>query len=485
MQSKTPKNQIVPDAERQKLGIVGLSAMVFSSVVGGGIYDISQNMACGAALGATIISWIVTAVGMLFLVMTFKILAKRRTDLKGGLYQYAREGFGNFIGFNVAWGFWLCTAFGNVAYAVMLNDSAASLFPVLHEHRLPTVIFGTVLIWLMYFIVSRGIRTASSVNIFISAVKLTSICFIIGILFIFFKVGLFTTDIWGQAAGLGSVGGQVKTTMLSTLWCFVGIEGAVTMSSRAKREKDVGKAGIIGFLSAWTLYVLVTLLSFGVMTQQQLAGLPDPSIAYILKSTCGDWAYWFVVVAIFISLLGSWVSWTLSCSEVPYEAAVVKLFPRRFLKINKKNMPSFGMILSCVIMNLTLCLVVTADSVYQAALTLTSLMALPAYLFCALFLCKDSLKPGCGDMTLKSRKKMIIGTLTAIFCGYIFYSTGWQLLLGTLVLYLPGIFVFIKAHRQYYPHKPLLTRGEKPLFALLLIGGIVALVLIFQGEISF
>ena len=152
MQIRSPKNQVIQDAERQKLGIVGLSAMVFSSVVGGGIYDISQNMACGAALGATIISWVVTAVGMLFLVMTFKILAKRRTDLKGGLYQYAREGFGNFIGFNVAWGFWLCTAFGNVAYAVMLNDSAAALFPTLHNHGIPTVIFGTVLIWLMYFI---------------------------------------------------------------------------------------------------------------------------------------------------------------------------------------------------------------------------------------------------------------------------------------------------------------------------------------------
>ncbi len=484
MQNKETKTPTFQDAERQKLGIIGLSAMVFSSVIGGGIYDISQNMASGAAMGATVISWIITAIGMLFLVMTFKILAKSRTDLKGGLYQYAREGFGNFIGFNVAWGFWLCTAFGNVAYAVMLNDSAASLFPVLHEHGFPTIVFGTVLIWMMYLIVSRGIRTASSVNILISGVKLTSICFIIGILFIYFKVGLFTTDIWGRADNLGSIGSQVQTTMLATLWCFVGIEGAVTMSSRAKREKDVGRAGVIGFFCAWILYVLVSLLSYGIMTQQELAGLPDPSIAYVLKASCGDWAYWFVLTSIFVSLLGSWVSWTLSCAEVPYEAAVVKLFPRSFLKLNHRNMPSKGMIISCIIMNLTLCLVVTASSVYQAALTLTSLMALPSYLFSALFLSKESIYDSRSGRRQISAKHLAIGIITAIFCGYIFYSTGWRLLLGTLVFYLPGLFLFVKARKQYYAQQPILTKFEKPLFLLLVIGGIIALILLLDGGIA-
>ena len=40
----------------KKLGLGGLVAIVFGSMIGGGIFNISQNMAQGAGLGATLIS---------------------------------------------------------------------------------------------------------------------------------------------------------------------------------------------------------------------------------------------------------------------------------------------------------------------------------------------------------------------------------------------------------------------------------------------
>ena len=46
-------------------------------------------MAAGASAGATSIAWVITAVGMLLLVATFKTLADRRPDLKAGIYQPA------------------------------------------------------------------------------------------------------------------------------------------------------------------------------------------------------------------------------------------------------------------------------------------------------------------------------------------------------------------------------------------------------------
>lgn len=114
--------------ESRKLGLIGLTAIVFSSMIGGGIYAIPQNMAAGAGLGATIISWMISGFGVLFLVLTFKTLSDLRPELNSGIYQYAKESFGNYIGFNVAWGYWLCAAMGNVAFAVMLNDSLGFFF---------------------------------------------------------------------------------------------------------------------------------------------------------------------------------------------------------------------------------------------------------------------------------------------------------------------------------------------------------------------
>lgn len=43
--------------------------------------------------------------------------------------MYAREGFGRFTAFNVARGYWLMTAFGNVAFAVILMDAFNQFMP--------------------------------------------------------------------------------------------------------------------------------------------------------------------------------------------------------------------------------------------------------------------------------------------------------------------------------------------------------------------
>ena len=40
------------------------------------------------------------------LAFVFQALANRRPDLDTGIYAYAREGFGNYIGFSAAWGYW-------------------------------------------------------------------------------------------------------------------------------------------------------------------------------------------------------------------------------------------------------------------------------------------------------------------------------------------------------------------------------------------
>jgi arginine:ornithine antiporter/lysine permease len=76
-----------------------------------------------------------------------------------------------------------------------------------------------------------------------------------------FHLDLFTNDFWGKGLSLGSIGTQVKSTMLVTVWVFTGIEGAVLFSSRAKKSSDVGKATVIGLISVLVIYVMITMLS--------------------------------------------------------------------------------------------------------------------------------------------------------------------------------------------------------------------------------
>lgn len=165
-----------------RLGFWGLAALVFGMMVGAGIFNLPQNMAAGAGLGAVIAAWGVTAVGMLLLVATFKTLADRRPDLDDGIYQYARSGWGNYVGFNVAWGYWLCAAFANVAYAVMLYDAFSSFFPMLHGNNAALILFGSLLIWLIYFLVGRGFRTFKIVNTILALFKVCVILLIVALI---------------------------------------------------------------------------------------------------------------------------------------------------------------------------------------------------------------------------------------------------------------------------------------------------------------
>lgn len=430
------------------LNLWGLVALVFGPMIGAGIFNIAQNMAAGAGAGAVIISWLITAAGMITLVFTFKTLADARPDLDSGLYQYARLSFGRYAGFNMAWGYWLCASFGNVAYAVMLNDAFGSFFPVLLEHSWPTVIFGMALIWGMFMIVASGIRTASNINRFITAMKFGSLILIAVLLFILFDAGLFTSDFWGKTGDLGSLPEQIKSTMMVTLWCFLGIEGAAAMSARARRPQDVGKAGVIGFFCAWTLYAIISVLCFGVLSQQRLAALDDPSVAYVLKDTCGAWAYYFVVISVIVSLLGGAVAWFLICAQTAYTAAGAGIFPRRFLRLNRHGVPTYGLLISCVVMSVFLLMVMMAERVYLAAINITSMMVLPAYLFSGLFLFKAGLDPArflYRNNSRRATKCLLLGVACTVYCLWLIYAGGLDLLMLTSVFYLAGTPFYLRA----------------------------------------
>ena len=425
------------------LGFVGLAALVFGMVVGAGIFNIPQNMAAGASTGAVLVAWGVTAAGMLLLVSTFKILADRHPELDAGIYLYAREGYGPFPGFLTAWGYWLCTAFANVAYAVMLNDTFGALFPSLLEHSWPTVAFGSALIWLMFGVVTAGMRTAKLLTTVLAAVKVSTIVLIIALLFANLNGDLLGSDFWGSDSADGltdDVAGQVRSTMLVTLWCFIGIEGAVMMSGRARRSSDIGKAGVAGFFSAWLLYVLVSVLSFGIMTRARLAGLPDPSVAYVLREACGPWAYWLVIASVVISLGGGWVAWTLVCAEVPYGAARTGIFPRRFMRLNSKGMPAFGLFTASVVMQLFLFVVMMADDVYREALNITGMMILPAYLVSGMFLWKISKGT--------HRRGLLTGIGCTVFCLWMIYAGGLELFARTSLFYICGLWFYFRARHE-------------------------------------
>ena len=478
--------------ETGKLGIWRLTAIVFGSVIGASIFNIAQNMAHGAAAGASMLAWALTGVGILFLVFTFKRLSTLHPELRAGIYQYAQVGFGDYVGFNMAWGYWICVVLGNVTYAVLLNDSVGAFIPVFNNHGWPTFLLGTALIWLMYYLVSRGIQSASYINTLMSILKFGCIVLILAILAINFRIGLFTYDFWGNITLTGkSIGSQVSSCMLVTIWSFLGIEGAVNMSSRAKHHSDVGKATMTGFLLALLLYFLVTTLCFGIMSQPEIAGLPNPSLAFVLEKCVGPWAKWFVVISIIISVTGGFIAWSLLCAQTPYEAALEKVFPTVFLRVNRHGVPAYGMRVASVVMTLCLLLVITAENVYLAAVNLASMMILPCYFFCGLYLLKICmLQTGARVSRITT---VFIAAVTTVYCAYSMYAGSLWLLMLTSIFYLFGTPFLLLARKENQnltadtsipSSSQLLSGKEKIALAILSLLAVFSIYLLVEGQLS-
>ncbi len=184
-----------------KIGLLSLTALVFSSMVGSGVFSLPQNMAQVANGSALLIAWLITGVGIIFLALSLLHLTRQRPDLDGGIYNYAREGFGDLIGFCSAWGYWLCTTIGIVGY-VVIAFSGVGMFTDSKDHvifgegnTLYSLIGSSIFVWLVHWLVSRGIKEAAIVNLLATIAKIIPMVVFIFFTFIAFKFDLFKLNL--------------------------------------------------------------------------------------------------------------------------------------------------------------------------------------------------------------------------------------------------------------------------------------------------
>lgn len=345
------------------LGVLALASIVISSMIGGGIYSLPQNMAAGASAGAVLLAWVITGFGVFFIANTFRILSTVKPDLTAGIYMYSREGFGPYVGFTIGWSYWLCQICGNVGYAVITMDALNYFFPPYFAggNNLLSIIGGSVLIWGFNFLVLRGIKQATVINIIGTIAKIVPLILFILILLFVFQFSKFDFNFWGEQiatrAKLGGLSAQIKSTMLVTLWAFIGIEGAVVMSKHASSPKAVGRATVLGFLGCLIIYILLSLLPFGYMTQAELAAIPNPSTAGVLEKIVGPWGAWLMNIGLLVSVLTSWLAWTMVTAQIPQAAAQNGTFPKEFAAENENQAPSVSLWVTSALMQLFILLV--------------------------------------------------------------------------------------------------------------------------------
>ena len=484
------KKQTAEVTNSAGLGVMALAAIVVSSMIGGGIYSLPQNMAANASAGAVLSAWIITGLGVYFIANTFRILSNVRPDLTAGIYMYSREGFGPYIGFTIGWSYWLCQICGNVGYAVITMDALNYFFPPYFAggNNIYSIIGGSALIWGFNFLVLKGIKQATVVNFIGTIGKIVPLLLFILIMAFVFNSDNFSFDFWGEntkISKLGDLPTQIKSTMLVTLWAFIGIEGAVVMSQHAKSAQSVGRATLLGFVACLSIYILLSILPFGYMNQEQLASIPNPSTAGILEQVVGKWGAWIMNIGLLISVLSSWLAWTMVTAQIPQAAAKNGTFPKEFAAENKNHAPSVSLWVTSALMQIFMLLVYFSNNAWNTMLSITGVMVLPAYLSSSAYLwkiCEDHEYP--QNSKIKRSFALFSGMVGSIYALWLIYAAGLKYLLLAVIFVALGIPVYIWSRKQNNPKESVFSKTESVIACCLIIIAVIAIYAMKTGIIQ-
>ncbi|MEE4277722.1 MAG: basic amino acid/polyamine antiporter [Halieaceae bacterium] len=433
--------------EKQPLGLPVMTALVVGSLIGSGIFSLPQNMAENAGAGAIVIAWTITLVGMLALTRIFQWLALHSDAAREGVYGYARRGFGDYVGFSVAWGYWISVWVTLVGYLVLVFDALASFTPFRafgEDGALAPLVGGLLLLWGLHAFVLMGVRSAAILNVVVTLAKLLPLALFVLCAALAFELSTFRLDFWGRGTGL-SLLDQLRSTMLYTVFVFLGIESATVYASRARDRQVISRSTLYGFLVTFALLVCVSLLSLGIARQSELAAMGNPSMARVMERAVGPWGSGLINLGLIVSIAGALLAWTLIAAEMLYLAARGdnNTAPQVFGRLNRRGTPANAMWLTNILVSILLIASFGSESAYNRLIQLAGAMALIPYLACAAFALRL-----CLAAPQRSLRLLVITSLGTLYGLWLIYAGGLRFLLLSMMLYALGTPFYLRARRE-------------------------------------
>ncbi|MEB2344637.1 MAG: basic amino acid/polyamine antiporter [Deltaproteobacteria bacterium] len=489
----------------QKLPLPTLTAMVVGGMVGAGVFSIPRNFAQATGVYGALIAWAIAGGGMLMLAFVFQTLANRKPDLDAGVYAYARAGFGPYLGFLSALGYWASACVGNVSYWILIKSTLGGAWPALGEgNTLLAVALSSVGIWAFHLLVMRGVKEAAGINKIVTIAKVIPLLLFVVLAIFYLDSEVFVANLWGGSTAAqeylhahgdvyalgtaavrdyGSLFEQVKATMLVTVFVFLGIEGASNYSRFAQKREDVGAATVTGFLAVLALFASVSILAYGILPREELAALAQPSVGGVLAAAVGPWGAVFIGAGVIVSVLGAYLAWTLMAAEVLSIAAKKGDMPRYFARENENGVPGPALVLSSALVQVVLLATLFSDDAFTFALSLCSHLSLIPYFLSAAFLWKlvqtrESYERDTGGLG----KDRIVGILATGYTLFLLFAAGMKFMLLGLLIYAPGTVLYVITRREQ--NARLFTTAEWLLFAVTVVGAVVGLHGLVTGYIT-
>jgi len=408
------------------LGLWSATALVVGSMIGSGAFLLPSALAPYGL--ASLAGWAVTLCGALLLASTFARLSALWPQ-SGGPYVYARNAFGEFVGFTVAWSYWVSVWCANAAIAVAFAGSLGALVPA--ATATPARAAGCALfaLWACTLVNLAGVREAGRMQVFTTLLKLLP-------LLLFGVIAVWAIEpgklVWNPSGH--SLPSVAHSTVALALWALLGLEAATVPAGAVHNaERTVPRATLIGTLLAGVATVLACTTVVALLPAEQLARSAAP-MADAARLLWGPAAGTALAAVMAVSCFGALNGWVLVCGQVSLAAARDRVFPSLFARCDARGTPVTGLLIGSALASV---LVVSnfSDSLvklFTFSILLSTAATLVPYVASSAAWLRQRGRPG-----------RLVAALALMYSVYALAGTGGEALLWGGALILAGMPLYV------------------------------------------
>lgn len=348
--------------------------LVAGNLIGTGVFKKIVPMAQTGMNEEYILSaWLVAGIITLFGAFTIAGLSKL-TNTSGGIYEYMRLCFGNFLAFLSGWtGFVISLSGSLAAVGFIFAQSVHSIIPLPNpldaykdisignfifpfaDSGIKFLAVGTIamLTWLNYY----GIKKGTVLNNIVTTAKIIGILLLIIAGLFFFSPDIHQLPMTKTVARNTGFISIFFAAMLSAFWAYDGFTNVAYVAGEIKNPKrNVAVAVIAGVGIVIVLYMLINYAYIRTLGLEQIAALDENNIAATVMAgkIMGDPGVKIISFLIMLSSFGTLNVVIILYARLYFRMAQEKAFFRSVAKVHPVHRTPYmsliySMVWSCVL----------------------------------------------------------------------------------------------------------------------------------------
>ena len=360
------------EAERtlvRAIGVVGLSAAIFNTTVGGGIFRLPAAVS-GMIGAAAPIVYMICAVTMGLIVLCFAE-AGSRVSRTGGPYAYVAVVFGPYAGFMAGVLLWLLGTTAVASVASACAGFIGAFVPALASPLARAMVLATTFA-VMTAINVTGVKQGSRLITVLSVAKLLPLLVLVAV------GALAITPSNLDISAIPSASSLARTAIV-LIFAFTGVECALVPGGEMKNpSRTVPLAIAIAMIGITALYLAIQTVAQGVLGPA-LADAKAAPLAEVAEQVMGAPGRTLLLVGAIVSTLGYLSGMTLAVPRALFALARDGFLPKAVARIHPRFLtPHVAIVTQSVIV----CALAIGNT-FEALAVLANLSALLLYFACA------------------------------------------------------------------------------------------------------